>query len=183
MLAILDSVLANLPRLPWALDPLIAEAAQRARRRRLLVCLGLVLLAGIFAMLTLALRLSSGGMSSGAQGYLYRYGNGEWFIHWQRHGQHIRGTISDTQLAACGCSVPPGGESGPVTGTISENNVVLHMPGGVTWNGTLSSSGLVVRTESPSDAPLGDRFHAASVADYNAAVAQTIAAVYRQRKR
>ena len=58
-------MLTNLPRLPWALDPLIAEAKRRARRRRLLVCLGLVLLAGIVVGLTVALRPSGGGPSGG----------------------------------------------------------------------------------------------------------------------
>jgi hypothetical protein len=184
VLAILDSVLANLPRFRWTLDPLIAEAARRARQRRLLVCFGLVVLAGVVALLTVAFRPSGGAGSSAAQSYLYRYGDGEWFIHWQRHGQHLHGTISDTQLAACGCSVPPGGESGPVSGTISGKNVALHLPNGVTWVGTLTSSGgLVIRNASPSGAPLGERFRPATVADYNTAIAHAKAFDEGQRKR
>jgi hypothetical protein len=58
-------MLARLPRLPFALDPLIAEAKRRARQRRLLVCLGLGLLAALAAGLALALRQPGGGPSGG----------------------------------------------------------------------------------------------------------------------
>jgi hypothetical protein len=55
----------QVPQLPFPLDPLIAEAKRRARQRRLLVCLGLVLLGGVVAALTVALRPSGGGPSGG----------------------------------------------------------------------------------------------------------------------
>ena len=51
-------------RLPFALDPLIREAKRRARQRRVLGAVGVVLTAGLVAGLTLALR-SPGGTPSG----------------------------------------------------------------------------------------------------------------------
>ncbi len=51
----------DLPAAPFELDPLIAEAKRRARRRRLLVAAGVVALAGLAAGLTLALRSPGGG--------------------------------------------------------------------------------------------------------------------------
>ena len=54
----------QIPRLPFALDPLIAEAKRRARRRRYLVGLGLVAAVAIATGLTLSLRPgASGGRS------------------------------------------------------------------------------------------------------------------------
>jgi hypothetical protein len=46
VLAILAPVLARVPRLPFSLDPLIAEAKRRMRRRRLLVAALAVVVAG-----------------------------------------------------------------------------------------------------------------------------------------
>lgn len=57
MLAIIDSVLGSLPRLPLSLDALIAEAKRRMRRRRLLTLL--VLAAGV-AVVAAVLELPSG---------------------------------------------------------------------------------------------------------------------------
>lgn len=51
-------------RLPFALDPLIREAKRRARQRRVLGAVGVVLIAGLVAGLPLALR-SPGGTPSG----------------------------------------------------------------------------------------------------------------------
>jgi len=51
------------PRFRFSLDPLIAEAKRRARQRRVLIAL--VLLAGLVAGLTLALRAPGGGGSGG----------------------------------------------------------------------------------------------------------------------
>jgi len=50
----------RVPRLPFSVDPLIAEAKRRARQRRLIV-LGVVLLAAVVAGLTLGLPGGSGG--------------------------------------------------------------------------------------------------------------------------
>lgn len=61
VLAILDPMLARLPRLPYALDPLIAEAKRRARQRRLLIWLSLALLIALGVGLTVALPPSGGG--------------------------------------------------------------------------------------------------------------------------
>jgi hypothetical protein len=70
-------------RLPFALDPLIREAKRRARQRRVLGVLGVVLAAGLVAGLTLALR-SPGGTPSGGlatarypqDGVSFRYPSG-----------------------------------------------------------------------------------------------------------
>jgi hypothetical protein len=48
-----------------ALDPLIAEAKRRAQQRRVLVVLGVVLLAGLAVWLAFAFRSPSGGPSGG----------------------------------------------------------------------------------------------------------------------
>lgn len=56
---------AHVPRLPFALDPLIREAKRRARQRRVLVALGVVLVGGLVAGFALALRPSGGGSSGG----------------------------------------------------------------------------------------------------------------------
>src|SRR5690349_11316413 len=48
-------------RLPFTFDPLIGAAKRRARQRRVIVALGLVLFAGLAAALTLALRSQGGG--------------------------------------------------------------------------------------------------------------------------
>jgi hypothetical protein len=62
------------------LDPLIAEAKRRAKQRRVLVSLGLVLLAALSAGLTLTLHSSGGGPSGGVvtadyphEGVSFRY--------------------------------------------------------------------------------------------------------------
>lgn len=52
----------RVPRLPFSVDPLIAEAKKRARQRRLLLALAVLLLAGMTAGLTSAFR-SPGGSS------------------------------------------------------------------------------------------------------------------------
>jgi hypothetical protein len=57
----------RVPRLPFSVDPLIAEAKRRARRRRVLALLGLVLLAALLVGLTLALR-PPGGPNGGNGG-------------------------------------------------------------------------------------------------------------------
>lgn len=117
-----------------------------------------------------------------AHGYLYRYGNGEEFMQWQRHGQKVHGTITDTTIACC-TPIPARIIEGTLTvnGTISGSNVFLHLSNGVRWNGKLHPYGLLVSTEEPSGAPLGVRYRRASGADYNAAVTQTKAAFQRQR--
>jgi hypothetical protein len=62
-------------RLPFALHPLIREAKRRARQRRVAGAVGVVLIAGLVAGLTLALR-SPGGTPSGghAKAPYSRYG-------------------------------------------------------------------------------------------------------------
>ncbi len=55
----------HVPRLPFALDPLIAEAKRRARQRRYLLTLGALILVALAAGLTLGLRPSGGGSGSG----------------------------------------------------------------------------------------------------------------------
>jgi hypothetical protein len=65
-------VTVHLSRLPFALDPLIAEAKRRARQRRLLVALGVVLLAALAPGLTLALR-SPGSPSAGGGGPVFNH--------------------------------------------------------------------------------------------------------------
>jgi hypothetical protein len=55
---------SHAPHLPFSLDPLIAEAKRRARQRRVLVALEVLVLAGLAAGLTLAFR-SPGGPSGG----------------------------------------------------------------------------------------------------------------------
>jgi hypothetical protein len=52
-------------RFPVSLAPLIAEAKRRARQRRVLIALAVLLLAGLAAGLTLALRPPGGGGSGG----------------------------------------------------------------------------------------------------------------------
>lgn len=60
MLAILASVLAHVPKLPFSFDPLIAEAKERARRRRLAVLIAII--AGTGLAIGLALMLRSPGV-------------------------------------------------------------------------------------------------------------------------
>jgi hypothetical protein len=70
-------------RLPFALDPLIREAKRRARQRRVLGAVGVVVAGGLVAALTLALR-SPGGTPSGGlataryaqDGVSFRYPSG-----------------------------------------------------------------------------------------------------------
>jgi hypothetical protein len=58
-------MLARVPRLPFSLDPLIAEAKRRARQRRLLIALSVLLLAVLAAGLVSAFRSPGGGSSNG----------------------------------------------------------------------------------------------------------------------
>lgn len=53
------------PRLSFSLDPLMAEAKRRARQRRVLIALGVLLIAGLAAGLTFAFRSPGGGPPSG----------------------------------------------------------------------------------------------------------------------
>lgn len=53
------------PRLPFSLDPLIAEAKRRARQRRVLIALGILLAAALAAGLTFAFRSPGGGSPNG----------------------------------------------------------------------------------------------------------------------
>ena len=99
-----------------------------------------------------------------AHGYLYRYGNGEAFVQWQRHGQEVHGTLNETTIACCV----------PIPARITERTLAVR------WDGALHSYGLLIRSEYPSGAPLGVRYRRASGADYYAAVAQTKAALRRQ---
>ena len=62
----------HLPRLPVSVDPLIAEAKQRARRRRLLLA---ALLAGVVA---LVVGLSFGLRHTGPRLEAFRSGSGRW---------------------------------------------------------------------------------------------------------
>jgi hypothetical protein len=57
----------RVPRLPLSVDLLMAEAKRRARQRRVLVALGVLLLAALAGGLTLALR-SPGGRNNGSGG-------------------------------------------------------------------------------------------------------------------
>lgn len=117
-----------------------------------------------------------------ARGYLYRYGNGEAFMQWQRHDQKIHGTLNETTIACC-APIPARiiQRTLAVNGTVSGSHVLLHLSDDVAWNGTLLSSGVLIRSEYPSGVPLGVRYRRATGADYNAAVAQTKAAFQRQK--
>jgi hypothetical protein len=55
----------HVPRLPFALDPLIAEAKRRARQRRYLLTLSALILVALATGLTLGFRSSGGGSGSG----------------------------------------------------------------------------------------------------------------------
>jgi hypothetical protein len=55
----------QLPRLPFGLDPLIAEAKRRMRRRRILLTGGLVVLVGVGVAAGISVRSSSPGPGSG----------------------------------------------------------------------------------------------------------------------
>ena len=124
----------------------------------------------------------SHGVPDAAPGYLYRYGNGEAFLQWHRHGRKFHGTINETTIACC-APVPARliQVTRTVRGTISGSNVFFHVSNGVRWNATLHPYGLLIRSEEPSGAPLGVRYRRASGADYNAAVAETKAAFQRQK--
>ena len=130
-----------------------------------------------------AFALAGCGGSRGAHSYLLRYGNGESFIQWQQHGQHVHGTISTTQSSATSpYPVRLLQQSLTLTGTVSGSNVFLHLSNGMKWNGTLHSYGLLLRAESTSGPPQSARYRRASVADYDAAVAQTKARVRQQKE-
>jgi hypothetical protein len=124
----------------------------------------------------------SHGVPDAAHGYLYRYGNGEAFLQWHRHGQKVHGKITETTITCC-TPIPARiiETTHAVNGTLSGSDVFLHLTNGPSWNGTLHSYGLLIRSEEPSGAPLGVRYRRASGADYNAAVAQTKAAFRRQK--
>lgn len=118
----------------------------------------------------------------GARGYLYRYANGESFIQWQRHGQKVRGRISDTTIACCVPIRPRLIEKTlTLSGTILGSTVFFHLSNGVRWNGTLEPYGLLITSEQPSGAPINVRYPRASGADYDAAVARTKAAFERRK--
>jgi hypothetical protein len=55
----------HVSRLPFSLDPVIREAKRRARQRRALVALGVVVLAGLAVGLAFAFRSPDGGPSGG----------------------------------------------------------------------------------------------------------------------
>jgi hypothetical protein len=59
-------MLDSFPRLPFSLDPLMAEAKRRARQRRTLIGFGVVLLVGLAVGLTLAYQSPGGGPPGGA---------------------------------------------------------------------------------------------------------------------
>src|SRR4051812_10321919 len=61
----MDSLMEQSSRFRFSLDPLIAEAKRRARQRRVLIALVVLLRAGLAAGLTLALRAPGGGGSGG----------------------------------------------------------------------------------------------------------------------
>jgi hypothetical protein len=61
----MDSPVEQSSRFPFSLAPLIAEAKRRARQRRVLIALAVLLLAGLAGGLTLALRSPGGGASGG----------------------------------------------------------------------------------------------------------------------
>jgi hypothetical protein len=56
---------AHVPRLPFALDPLMAEAKKRARQRRTRIVLAVLLLAGVGGGVAFALGSPGGGSRSG----------------------------------------------------------------------------------------------------------------------
>ncbi len=58
----------RVPHLPFALDPLIAEAKRRARQRRFLAAFAALILVGLSAGLALGLRSSGGGTNGGLAG-------------------------------------------------------------------------------------------------------------------
>src|SRR4051812_17331075 len=60
------SLMEQSSRFRFSLDPLIAEAKRRARQRRVLIALVVLLLAGLAAGLTLAPRAPGGGGHLGA---------------------------------------------------------------------------------------------------------------------
>jgi hypothetical protein len=64
----------RVPRLPFSLDPLIAEAKRRARRRRLLLALGVVAGAAVAAPLALQSGAGPGGAGPIAGGAAARQG-------------------------------------------------------------------------------------------------------------
>jgi hypothetical protein len=125
--------------------------------------------------------LAGCGGSQRASGYLYRYGNGEAFIQWQRHREHIHGTWSTTQSCCVEGPARLMTSSVRLNGSISGKNVLFDSPHGETVSGTLHSYGLLLTSCPPCG--VGVRYRRTSVADYNAAIAQTKATVQRMRKR
>jgi hypothetical protein len=91
VLAIIDPIVEHLPRFPFSLDPLIAEAKRRARQRRVLVAAGILLTAALAAGLTLAFRSPGIARSNGGP-----VGSGILFAHLANPsvlGAEILGTL------------------------------------------------------------------------------------------
>jgi hypothetical protein len=121
--------------------------------------------------------------ADGRPGYLYRYGNGESFLQWHRHGQKVHGTIRTTGFPGFG-PARVFRDTTTFKGTISGSKFVLHQSNGnPDLVATLHSYGLLVVNTSGLPRDIGVRYRRATVADYNAAAAQTKAAVERQKAR
>lgn len=103
----------HVPRLPFSVDPLMAEAKRRARQRRTLIALAALLLAGLAGGLTLAFRSPGGGSTNGggltrtgasaAQPLLRRGSQGVVVASWQRAMNQwlfSSGIFADKQLRA-----------------------------------------------------------------------------------
>ena len=111
---------AHVPRLPFPLDPLIAEAKRRMRQRRLLLATLIVALAGIGAGATLALR-GPGGSSPAPAGaghgsavaniggfslsYPVAWKRVEWNC-WDGPGSYLLLTTA-RPTPSCGSTLPP----------------------------------------------------------------------------
>jgi peptidoglycan hydrolase-like protein with peptidoglycan-binding domain len=109
----MDSMLDAFPRLTFSLDPLMAEARRRARQRRTLIALAILMLAGLVAGLTFAFPSPSGGPINGAgskssggnagQRLLRRGSHGVEVASWQRAMNSwlsSSGIVADKQLRA-----------------------------------------------------------------------------------
>jgi peptidoglycan hydrolase-like protein with peptidoglycan-binding domain len=102
----------QVPRLPFSLDPLMAEAKRRARQRRTLIALGVLGLAGLAGGLPLAFRSPGGGSTNGGltriganagQPLLRRGSRGVAVASWQRAMNQwlsSSGIVADRQLRA-----------------------------------------------------------------------------------